>query len=100
MKHNNYYLEILPHIYYVQKNETVLLYNTQTAEYIHVQNINIINLLLQIHEKKNLGVISIDETILNQPDINVFIKDVADILELTFKSNNVNLQIKRIKKRN
>ena len=78
---NKYWLGILPHVYYVQKNNKALLYNTQTGEHIHTQNIQVINLLEQMHDRKNLGVICVDE-------ITAFIresvsKNICSITEIT-----------------
>ena len=73
METEKYWLTILPHVYYVQKNGKALLYNTQTGENIHTNNIQVINLLEQMHEKKNLGVVDIDEVKYKQ--IDDFIKE-------------------------
>jgi pseudo-rSAM protein len=59
----------------VHKSGKALLYNTETIENIHTQNVQVINLIEQMHEKKNLGVIGIDEITHNQPDIEAFIKE-------------------------
>ena len=75
IKQKKYWLVILPHIYYVQKNKQGLVYNTQTGEYMQIHSKKILNLLEQMHEKTNLGVICIGETILEQTEINVFIKE-------------------------
>jgi pseudo-rSAM protein len=68
-----YWLSILPQVYYVQKNCKALLYNTQTGENIHTQNIQVIDLLELMHNKKNLGVIEISQTTYTQ--INDFVKE-------------------------
>jgi pseudo-rSAM protein len=70
-----YWLGILPHVYYVQKNNKALLYNTQSGEHIHTQNIQVIDLLERMHDGKNLGVIGIDEITCNQSEIGTFIKE-------------------------
>jgi len=75
MKTGKYWIGILPHVYYVQKQGKVLLYNTQNGESIHTENPQIIDLLEQMHDRKNLGVINIDETTCNQSSIDVFIKE-------------------------
>jgi len=75
MKHKNYWFAILPHVYYVQKNGEALLYNTINGNNIHTQDFNIIDLLEQMHVKKNLGVICINEIIFTQNNINDFIKE-------------------------
>lgn len=62
METAKYWLSILPHVYYVQKKGKALLYNTQTGENIHTQNVQIIDFIEQMHDRKNLGVIGIDET--------------------------------------
>jgi pseudo-rSAM protein len=68
-----YWLSILPHVYCVQKNGKALLYNTQNGENIHIQNVQVIDFLEQMHDRKNLGVIDIDETTYMQ--IGDFIKE-------------------------
>lgn len=73
MKTAKFWLSILSHVYYMQKMDKALLYNTQTGENIHTKNSQIINLLEQMHEKKNLGVIEIDEISYNE--IEDFIKE-------------------------
>jgi pseudo-rSAM protein len=75
MKTDKYWLSILPHVYYVQKQGKVLLYNTQNGENIHTQNIQVIDLLERMHDRKNLGVTGIDETTCKHPDIDTFIKE-------------------------
>jgi len=70
-----YWLTILPHVYYMQNNGKALLYNTQTGENIHTENPQVINLLKQMHEKKNLGVIEIDNKTYNHPVFDAFIKE-------------------------
>jgi pseudo-rSAM protein len=75
MKTAKYWLNILPHVYYVQKNGSALLYNTQNGENIHTQNIQVIDLLEEMHNKKNLGVIDIDDTTYKHSDIDAFIKE-------------------------
>ena len=75
MEKAKYWLTILPHVYYIQKNGEALVYNTQNGENIHTENIQVINLLEQMHDKKNLGVIAFNETTCNHPDIDVFLKE-------------------------
>jgi pseudo-rSAM protein len=75
MESINCRFSILSHVYYVQKNDKALLYNTQTGEHIHTQNTNIIRLLEQMHERQNLGVICITQKTFKQPDIDAFIKE-------------------------
>ena len=68
MEEKKYWFSILPHVYYVQKNGKALLYDTQTGENIHTKNVQIINLLELMHDRKNLGVIEVDKAICNQVD--------------------------------
>ncbi|MCL2290686.1 MAG: TIGR04150 pseudo-rSAM protein [Bacteroidetes bacterium] len=70
-----YWLGILSHVYYVQKQGKALLYNTQNGENIHTENHQVIDLLEQMHERKNLGVTEIDNKTYNHPDIKIFIKE-------------------------
>jgi len=70
-----YWLGILPHVYYVQKQGKALLYNTQNGENIHTENPQVIALLEQMHDRKNLGVTEIDNKTYNHPDINTFINE-------------------------
>ena len=70
-----YWLSILPHVYYVQKQGKALLYNTQNGENIHTENSQVIDLLEQMHNKKSLGVIGIDETTLYNENIDAFIQE-------------------------
>ena len=73
MKTAKYWLSILSHVYYVQKNGNALVYNTQTGENIHTTNVQVIDLLEQMHDRKNLGVIGINSLTYNQ--INDFINE-------------------------
>jgi pseudo-rSAM protein len=75
MKHKKYWFSILPHVYFEQKKDKALLYNTRTGTYLMTNNTIIINLLLKMQEKTNLGVIEIDETIFQQHDIEMFISE-------------------------
>jgi pseudo-rSAM protein len=68
METAKYWFSILPHVYYVQKNGKALVYNTQNGENIHINNVQVLNLLEQMHKKKNLGVIGIDEFTYNQAE--------------------------------
>jgi pseudo-rSAM protein len=68
-----YWLTILPHVYYVQKHGEALVYNTLTGENIHTQNVEVLHLLEQMHDRKNLGVTGIDE--ITQHQIDDFIKE-------------------------
>lgn len=53
----NYWFGILPHVYYSTTEKTALLYNTQNGYALHVFDTDILHLLEQMHEKKNLGVV-------------------------------------------
>jgi pseudo-rSAM protein len=68
MKAVKYWLTILPHVYYIQKHGEALLYNTQNGKNICTENSQVIDLLEQMHNRKNLGVIDINETTCKQID--------------------------------
>lgn len=53
----NYWFGILPHVYYSTTEKTALLYNTRNGYALHVSNAEILHLLEQMYEKKNLGVV-------------------------------------------
>ena len=85
MKTVKYWLSILPHVYYVQKQGKALLYNTQNGENIHTENSQIIDLLEQMHDRKNLGVTDVNHNTYNHPDINAFIRESVSKNICTFE---------------
>ena len=57
------------------KTNAVLLYNTKNRQFIITKNPKQIDLIKQLHERKNLGTILIDDIILQDVGLQNFIKD-------------------------
>jgi len=58
-------------------SDTAILYNTLNGQFIITTNINNINLINRLHERKNLGVILIDDGDLQNSDLHYFIEDAV-----------------------
>ena len=57
------------------KTDAVLLYNTRNGQFIITKNPKQIDLINQLHERKNLGTTLIDDIILQDADLKTFIEE-------------------------
>jgi len=89
---NQFWLIIHPHVYVSRVGLLdALLYNSQNGYYIEVNNQEIISLIDQLHEEKNLGSILLENDILNTQIIGSFIieakmKGICDTVNFQFNS--------------
>ncbi len=74
----NYWFGILSYVFYTKKGNDILLYNTQNGESIKSNNSDIISLIEQMHERKNLGVILLKGSLIENKEIADFIKESTD----------------------
>ncbi len=84
----NYWLYIKPVVYCFYKGKQAVLYNTVNGEYIEIDSEPIIQLLQQLHEKQNLGVICCSGKMLMQSCYVDFVsafccKEMGDIVEVS-----------------
>jgi len=73
-----YWLYIFPYIYYCNKREKALLYNTLTGETIETDKPSVIDLLLSMHERKNLGALVCEGSFFMQNDVSEFITEFCE----------------------
>lgn len=52
-----YWIGILPHVYFNKDANIILLYNTETGDFVKTSNIDLVDLVDEMHIRKNLGVV-------------------------------------------
>ncbi|MDL2239135.1 TIGR04150 pseudo-rSAM protein [Bacteroidales bacterium OttesenSCG-928-K22] len=84
-KNKKYWLSIENWVYVSTTMATILLYNTRNGQYIINDIKKNIDIIKQLHEKTALGVIMLDNNLINEKDIYCFIKEgiQKEILTIT-----------------
>lgn len=82
-----YWFCVYPHVYIINKNNKLLLYNTQRGSFIEIENRVCTDLMNELREKQNLGVIILTEIYLRDSVCLNFInemieKRIGDIIEI------------------
>lgn len=70
-----YWFGILPHVYYARKGAKILLYNTSNGTYIITSNPDVIDIVEEMHLKKNLGIVALTDFKLKNPVIGTFVQE-------------------------
>lgn len=83
-----YWFFLFPNTYKIVKGNKLLLYNTQTAQYLQSENQIFLKLIDQLNEKINLGVTYLSDEYLNDKDCYCLIEDsinkkIAGVQEIT-----------------
>ncbi|MDR0295519.1 MAG: TIGR04150 pseudo-rSAM protein [Prevotellaceae bacterium] len=74
----NYWLHIFPQVYCCIKNEQLLLYHTQTGAYMENNTKEVVALMQELHQKHNLGAVSIEEKQLDTAPYKSFIAEFIE----------------------
>jgi pseudo-rSAM protein len=87
METKEYWFSLKSHVYVEFKKEKILLYNTQTGNYIETALEEAISLVLQIYESKNLGVTLLSKEQQSNSAVQNFVqevlkKQIGDLLEV------------------
>ncbi|GHU72358.1 hypothetical protein FACS189413_15320 [Bacteroidia bacterium] len=87
METKEYWFSLKSHVYVEFKKEKILLYNTQTGNYIEAALEEAISLVLQMYEPENLGVTLLSKEQQSNSAVQNFVqevleKQIGDLLEV------------------
>lgn len=74
-ENKNYWLYIAPHVYCRIEGTNALLYNTQNRQVIQTANAQNIELLVNLHDRTNLGAIYLEGIMLTDPILEEFLAE-------------------------
>lgn len=88
-ENKSYWLTIAPSVYCCIKQRQVLLYNTANGKSIEIENNNIVALIQQLYDKKNLGAIYCQGEMLIQHPYKEFTselleKEMGNVMDVTY----------------
>jgi pseudo-rSAM protein len=79
MEAKKYWFSLKSHVYVEFKKDMMLLYNTKTGNTLEVATKEAIDLVAQMREPENLGVILWDKKMQPDSDVHVFVENVVEL---------------------
>jgi len=74
----NYWFSLQSHIYVKFEEDSMLLYNTQSGDYLETDNNNVILLIKELYKPENLGVTLFDVEKQENPIFSSFVREIVE----------------------